>query len=59
MSGYGRRLDKKADEDGGANGNHPFANLEKTAVLQEARYTRALVNFGNSWLIFLITFHLL
>ncbi len=30
------RRDKKDDEDGGAGGN-PFANLEKTSVLQEAR----------------------
>ncbi len=30
------RRDKKDEEDGGSGGN-PFANLEKTAVLQEAR----------------------
>ncbi len=33
---YSGRRDKKDEEDGGPGGN-PFANLEKTAVLQEAR----------------------
>jgi coatomer protein complex subunit gamma len=32
----GFRRDKKDDEDSGS-GSNPFANLEKTAVLQEAR----------------------
>ena len=31
------RKDKKEDEDGGAGSQNIFANLEKTAVLQEAR----------------------
>lgn len=35
----GMKRDKKDDEDnGGAGGGHPYANLEKTSVLQEARY---------------------
>jgi len=34
----GMKRDKKDDEDnGGAGGGHPYANLEKTSVLQEAR----------------------
>ena len=31
------RKDKKEDEDGGSGGQNIYANLEKTAVLQEAR----------------------
>jgi hypothetical protein len=35
----GMKRDKKDDEDnGGTGGGHPYSNLEKTAVLQEARY---------------------
>jgi coatomer protein complex subunit gamma len=33
----GMRKDKKDEEDSGLGGPHPFANLEKTSVLQEAR----------------------
>jgi hypothetical protein len=34
------KRDKKDDEESGASGGgHPYANLEKTSVLQEARYT--------------------
>jgi hypothetical protein len=32
------KRDKKDDEDnGGVGGGHPYSNLEKTSVLQEAR----------------------
>ncbi len=35
----GMKRDKKDDEDnGGVGGGHPYSNLEKTSVLQEARY---------------------
>ena len=34
----GMKRDKKDDEDnGGTGGGHPYSNLEKTSVLQEAR----------------------
>lgn len=34
----GMKRDKKDDEEsGGSGGGHPYANLEKTSVLQEAR----------------------
>ena len=33
----GFRKDKKDEEDGSGGGSNPFAGLEKTAVLQEAR----------------------
>jgi hypothetical protein len=34
----GMKRDKKDDEDnGGVGGGHPYSNLEKTSVLQEAR----------------------
>jgi len=46
----GMKRDKKDDEDGGgAGGGHPYSNLEKTSVLQEARYSekRLLNPFVN------------
>ena len=33
----GMKRDKKDDEEAGSGGGHPYANLEKTSVLQEAR----------------------
>ena len=61
----GMKRDKKDDEDnGGTGGGHPYSNLEKTSVLQEARLIFALfsllvyfllrVNLGRTLMTILI-----